>query len=126
MSDVITIINNSPIPFMIDDLGLLIVSAEDISHSVEHQELCESKALLNAIQNGILSLKINDIILDIPQSKKFLKIESVLEDSANEQWRYNFDAVINPFTQLHIIGRPIELDENVDLILEEGADLIIE
>jgi hypothetical protein len=125
MSDIIEIQNNSAIPFMIEDLGILIEEKEDVS-DIDHQELCESSHLISAITNNILTIIVNEISLSVEQAKKYLEIDSVLEDAMNERWYCIMNTTIEPFTQLRITGRPFVLDGGVDLTLEEGSDLIID
>ena len=122
--------NNSAIDFMIEDLGIIIQSENEYNtfNSIDQDELCESIHLKTAVKNNIISLVVNDVLLSIDDALKFLTIESALEDSNNEKWKYNpgVKAVIAEFTQLRIYNRPIELGDGVELILEEGSDLILE
>ena len=128
--DGIILWNISGVKQHIEDLGADFAPDEkvELAEYYEIDELHNSEDLKQAIKDEAFVLMDHSGMLSIEDALDAITIESLYEDTQNEKWLYEEGSAtrVIKYTQLHITGRPLVLEEGAVLELEEGADIIID
>ncbi len=125
--------NNTSGKFFMDCLGFDFQAKSGELYRIDEEfdyedELLNNSGLIDLIEREDITIVINNRELTVIEGIDYLTQKSHLKDSENERWLYPEDSVnlVERFTQLRIVGRPLTVEAAGSLELAEGADIIIE
>ena len=95
---------------------------------LEHDDLTQATELHSLITQLKVETYLNGAKMSVSDAMRHLTPHSAFKDAENERYLISEgkNVTVDRHTQVRIMGRPIIVEANADLTLEEGADIIVE